>query len=254
MKLHYRRIGAGKPVFIFHGLFGMNDNWQQFALKLADQGHEVILADLRNHGHSPHAEIHDYLHMSEDIQELLVETGVHNPVLIGHSMGGKAVLKWAAEHPECDARIISIDIAPWAYGFRHTAILQALEAVDPPTLMNRKEAEERMRKYISETSIINFLLKNLHRTSDDTFQWRFNLPVISREISEVGQAVWPEKPIEKLILFVKGSNSDYIETGRWPEIELHYPNAKLVTIEGAGHWIHVDRPMELLDVVNSFLK
>ena len=254
MKLHHRRIGTGKPVFIFHGLFGMNDNWQQFALKLAEQGFEVIPADLRNHGHSPHSGTHDYASMADDIMELLEDTGVSNPVLIGHSMGGKAVLKWAADHPEIDAKIISIDIAPWEYGFRHTAILQALEAVDPATLSNRKEAEVRMNAHISEPSVINFLLKNLYRAAEDKFKWRFNLEVLSREIREIGKPVWPEHPVTRPVLFVRGTKSDYLEPERWNEIKEHYPNAELVSIDGAGHWVHVDRPVELLETVTAFLK
>lgn len=231
----------------------MNDNWQQFALKLAERGYEVFLTDLRNHGHSPHAEIHDYASMAEDIMELLIETGVENPILVGHSMGGKAVLKWAAEYPEIPAKIISIDIAPWEYGFRHTSILQALEAVAPPSLAHRKDAEEKMKAYISETSIINFLLKNLHRTTEDTFEWRFNLPVLSREIREVGKPVWPIQPVERPILFIRGGKSDYIDADRWPEIVVCYPNAELVTIDEAGHWVHVDQPESLLNAVTGFM-
>jgi pimeloyl-ACP methyl ester carboxylesterase len=49
MKLKYRIVGEGRPVMIFHGLFGMSDNWQSFAKKLADVGYQVVLGDLRNH-------------------------------------------------------------------------------------------------------------------------------------------------------------------------------------------------------------
>jgi pimeloyl-ACP methyl ester carboxylesterase len=191
--------------------------------------------------------------MADDIMELLEDTGVSDPVLIGHSMGGKAVLKWAADHPEIDARIISIDIAPWEYGFRHTAILQALEAVNPATLSNRKEAEERMRIHIGEPSVINFLLKNLYRTAENKFKWRFNLPVLSSEIREVGKSVWPETPVTRPILLVRGAKSDYLDPERWEEIKEHYPNAQLVSIEDAGHWVHVDRPAELMDAVIRFI-
>lgn len=254
MKLHYRRIGTGRPVFIFHGLFGMNDNWQQFSLKLAENGFEVIPTDLRNHGHSPHSDAHDYASMADDIMELLDDTGVLSPVLIGHSMGGKAVLKWVADHPEIDAKIIIIDIAPWEYGFRHTAILKALEAVNPATLSNRKEAELRMHTHIGEPSVINFLLKNLQRTSENMFQWRFNLPVLSREIREIGKSVWPKESVIRPILFVRGTKSDYLDPDRWEEIKMHYPDAQLVSIEGSGHWVHVDKPNELLCSVIHFLK
>jgi pimeloyl-ACP methyl ester carboxylesterase len=89
MKLNYRIIGEGQPVLIFHGLFGMSDNWQSFARKLSESGYQVVLGDLRNHGHSPHDDQHDYSVIAADIAELISDLNLINPDVIGHSMGGK---------------------------------------------------------------------------------------------------------------------------------------------------------------------
>jgi predicted alpha/beta-fold hydrolase len=73
MKLSYRVYGEGRPVLIFHGLFGMSDNWQSFARQMAENGYQVITADLRNHGLSPHDEEHDYYSMAADVEELITD-------------------------------------------------------------------------------------------------------------------------------------------------------------------------------------
>jgi len=83
MKLHFRELGKGQPLIILHGLFGFSDNWQTHAKKLADY-YRVILVDLRNHGHSPWSEEFSYDLMSEDLNELILENNLLNPIIIGH--------------------------------------------------------------------------------------------------------------------------------------------------------------------------
>ncbi|MBK7965738.1 MAG: alpha/beta fold hydrolase [Bacteroidetes bacterium] len=100
MKLHYRIIGEGNPVLLLHGLFGMSDNLQSFGRQLAEKNHQVIIVDLRNHGQSPHDEIHTYQDMAEDIAALLHDLKLNKVDIIGHSMGGKVVLKLLNSHAE----------------------------------------------------------------------------------------------------------------------------------------------------------
>ena len=59
MKLHYRTIGEGEPLFILHGLFGSADNWQTLGKRFAEK-HKVYFVDQRNHGHSPHSSEFSY--------------------------------------------------------------------------------------------------------------------------------------------------------------------------------------------------
>jgi len=61
-------------------------------------------------------------------------------------------------------------------------------------------------------------------------------------------------PFEKPTLFVRGSRSNYVKDSEWDKTKLLFPNAQLVTIEGAGHWVHADKPKELLEVLRGFLK
>jgi esterase len=99
MYLNYRVLGEGKPFVILHGFLGVSDNWQTFARSLAPLGFTVYLFDLRNHGLSPHDSEHTYAAMAADVAFMLTELKIHNPIIMGHSMGGKVTMKLANDFP-----------------------------------------------------------------------------------------------------------------------------------------------------------
>ena len=115
MKLFFRKYGDfGPPLIIVHGLYGSGDNWVSIARDLSDR-FEVYVVDQRNHGQSPHSEVHDYPSMREDLREFMDSQGIQKAVLIGHSMGGKTVMSFAEAWPERVQALISIDIGPKSY-------------------------------------------------------------------------------------------------------------------------------------------
>ncbi|CAN5441891.1 alpha/beta fold hydrolase [soil metagenome] len=254
MKLHYRIIGSGSPqVLILHGLFGMSDNLQSFAKGLAEKNCSAILVDLRNHGHSPHSDQHTYAAMAADINELMNDLGLQQPVVFGHSMGGKVVMQVLGDFPGAISKAIIVDIAPYKYPVHHREILNALLAVNLPTLKTRGEAEAILAAHIEDNSTRQFLLKNLYRKTADEFAWRFNLPILNAQIEEVGEPTWPTIPIQIPVLFIKGARSGYIDESRMGEILQWYPHAQIVSIPDAAHWVHADQPQLLLNTVLDFI-
>lgn len=92
MKLAYREFGSGQPLIILHGLFGQSDNWNTLAKKFGEKGFHVFTIDQRNHGLSPHSDTWTYESMADDLKEFIEEHQLKEPVLLGHSMGGKTVM------------------------------------------------------------------------------------------------------------------------------------------------------------------
>lgn len=253
MNLHHRILGEGIPVFIFHGLFGMNDNWQSFGKQLMELGFQVVLTDLRNHGHSPHANSHDYSGMAEDIAELMKDFDAPR-LAIGHSMGGKAVLKTLNLFPGLVHAAVVVDIAPWEYLPKHNTVINALNAVDLNTLADRKTAEAVLISRLNDVSTVQFLAKNLYRSTSEQFSWRFNLGTLNKNMHRIGEAVWPDSPVHTPVLFVRGECSDYIEPERFDEVRTNYPEAELAAIPDAGHWIHAEQPRALLTLIADWFK
>ncbi len=253
MKLHYRIIGEGNPVLLLHGLFGMSDNLQSFGRQLAEKNNKVIIVDLRNHGQSPHDSAHSYQLMADDMVKLIENLGLSKVDIIGHSMGGKVVLKLLNTHPEKINKAIVIDIAPWHYPIHHREILDALLSIDLTIIRTRKEAESALAENIKDQGTLFFLLKNLYWKAPEQLAWRFNLQTLTQQIEMIGEETWPEKIIATPILFVRAENSNYIDPYRMNEILKWFPNAELTEIKNSGHWVHADQPAALLEVVDGFI-
>lgn len=251
MDLYFREFGQGEPVVILHGLFGFSDNWQTIAKALAEH-RLVITPDLRNHGRSPKAPTHSYPEMAEDLKTFLEQHWIFTTNLIGHSMGGKVAMQFALHHPDMVDRLVVVDIAPGPATDNHSAIFQALLALDLSQISNRQEAEAFLKKQIPDPGTLQFLLKNISRSAEGRYSWKMNLPVLWKEYPRILDGV-DGPPFDKPALFVRGANSKYIQDSDLPAIKKLFPRAEIVTIEGAGHWVHADEPNALLELLGKFL-
>ncbi|WP_247233987.1 alpha/beta fold hydrolase [Telluribacter sp. SYSU D00476] len=255
MTLNYKKVGeGGQPLIILHGLFGSLDNWLTLSKAIANQGYTVYLVDQRNHGRSPHDDAFSYEHMAADLKEFLEEHQLSNPVLVGHSMGGKTVMQYAVTYPGTFDKLVVVDMAPKAYPVHHGDILRGLNAVPLHELENRNQADETFAQYEPNLGVRQFLLKNLYRKEDDTFDWRFNLQVLTRDIEKVGVPIAATEAVTAPTLFMRGAKSDYVLDTDQNMIKKIFPNAELDTIAGAGHWIHAEQPKAFVESLISFLK
>lgn len=254
MKLAYREFGAGQPLVILHGLFGQSDNWNTLAKRFAEKGFHVFTIDQRNHGLSPHNEVWNYQAMAEDLKEFIETHQLQNPILLGHSMGGKTVMFFELLFPGIANKIIVADIATKAYEPHHDAVLKALNAVDFSEINTRKDAETILGQYISDFGTKQFLLKNIYWREDESKQmaWRFNLPVICKEYNNVGVEV-PVGSSTVKALFVRGEKSNYVLDSDLIDIEKHFPNYTLKTVANSGHWVHAEQPEAFFNCVMEFI-
>jgi esterase len=253
MKLNFKKIGlSDKKIVILHGLFGSLDNWMTHGKHLAESGFEVYLVDQRNHGKSPHQNEHNYQLMASDLHQFLVDQQIENPFLLGHSMGGKTVMQFVMEYNYPIQKLVVVDIAPKFYLPHHKSIINAFLAVDIQHISSRIEAEEAMRPFVDDQGVLLFLMKNLDRTSAG-FSWKINLPVLIKNIDNIGETYLFSKPCQLQALFIRGAKSDYIVEADRDLIKLHFPNANLVTIRDAGHWVHAEQYDNFMKTLLYFL-
>ncbi len=255
MKLFFRKTGEnGSNIIILHGIFGSSDNWLTIGKVLAEN-HTVYMLDQRNHGQSPRSEVFNYEAMAADLKEFIDDYAIENPILVGHSMGGKVVMQFAMNFPEAFAKMVVVDIAPKFYPVHHSMILQGLASVDLENLKSRTEANEILKRFEESEGVRQFLLKNLWRNpaKNNEFDWRINVPVIAKNIDVVGHELENEKSVSKPILFIRGAESHYIQPEDERKIWELFPNYELETIEGAGHWVQADKPQEFIEVLSRFV-
>jgi pimeloyl-ACP methyl ester carboxylesterase len=257
MKLFFRRYGriGDQPLIILHGLFGISDNWVTYGRRIADEGFDVIIPDQRNHGLSPHSDIFNYLALTDDLMDLIEDERIVNPIILGHSMGGKVAMRFTLEHPELVNRIIVVDISLKAYGDRphHRNIIEAMQAVDLKQHTSRATIEAQLEQRVKEIRIRQFLMKNLHWRDKETLEWRLNLNGIARNLNQMFDGIDTTMAFYKPTLFVRGGQSDYILPEDYPVIRSNFPNAEIITIESASHWVHAEAAEQFYLLTSGFL-
>lgn len=240
MNLFHRVMGDGPPLLILHGLFGSSDNWQTHARVFA-QSHTVYLVDQRNHGHSLHEHGMDYDVLANDLFELVAHLGLRDVRMIGHSMGGKTIMRFAQQYSFLIDKMVVADMGVKEYPSHHDEVFKGLFAVDVSHCATRKEAESRLSNYVSDSGTVQFLLKNLYWKEPGVLAWRFNLQEIYEKRERLMEAL-PLEKVDSTVLFLTGGKSHYVLGGDHESIREMVPNACFLSMENAGHWLHADQP------------
>ena len=263
MQLHYRKEGAGKPLVIIHGLYGSSDNWIIISAKLAEK-YTVYSVDLRNHGNSPHNPVHTYAGMKDDIAGFFSQHNIEEAVLIGHSMGGKTAMLFAADYPEKVSKLIVVDIAPKDYLNMehdsqyplHRSILLAMMEVNFDHIRTRQDIEDFLAEKIDSQRIRQFLLKNATLDKHTgKFKWKLNVQALFDHLEEIVEGGNYRQFEDRIpitaypVVFIRGLESPYIRDEDIAVIKKIYPDAVVVDIPNAGHWLHAEQPGIFLENV-----
>ncbi|MCK5730099.1 MAG: alpha/beta fold hydrolase [Draconibacterium sp.] len=263
MELFYRKEGNGSPLVIVHGLYGSSDNWINIGKRLAKK-HTVYMIDQRNHGRSPFAETHSFNDLRNDLQDFFEKHKIEKATILGHSMGGKVAMWFAADFPEKVEKLVIADIAPKNYlllkddsqFYLHQNILLAMLEIDFSKIKSRNDVDDFMAEKLDNKQIRQFLLKNVIKDNEtNQYKWRVNAEVLYSYLEEIVSGVnknWLDDriPITSYpVIFIRGMKSKYI----LPEDELLineiYPDSRIINIPNAGHWLHAEQPEKFIQAV-----
>ena len=268
MNLFFREEGEGFPLVIVHGLYGSSDNWLTVGKKLSSR-FKVYMIDQRNHGRSPNSQEHNYEVLKNDLADFFDQQKIEKAIVMGHSMGGKTAMCFAADYPERVEKLIVVDIAPKDYFllkdesqyFLHKNIMKAMLTIDFSRIESRKDVENYLLERIDSVSIVQFLLKNVHRKKEShQFEWRLNVQVLFDNLDEIISGINASWFNDRLpiftypVLFIKGENSNYILPEDYQTIRHIYPEAIIRVIPNAGHWLHAEQPQLFMEVLEQFLE
>ncbi|NBB84690.1 MAG: alpha/beta fold hydrolase [Bacteroidetes bacterium] len=256
MELFYNRYGtAGPPLIILHGLLGASGNWHTLSKNVFSKGYQVYTVDQRNHGESPHDDRLDYPTMADDLAAFMDQQGLDQAHILGHSMGGKTAMRFALDRPERVDRLIVVDIAPKAYPPHHLELIDALQALDLAAHDRRRSIDRALAKDVPSRPIRQFALKNLtYVSAEERYAWKNNLPAIRANYTHISGAVALDGQFTEPTLFVRGEYSAYVQSEDIAAIWQGFPNAKIVTVEDAAHWVHAEAPEAFAQVVMDFLR
>lgn len=249
--------GQGTPRVVFlHGLLGQGKNWATIADGLGAEGPSLLM-DLPNHGRSPWTDDLGYATLADqvaaDLRERLgPEASI---VVVGHSMGGKVAMALALRHPTLVRGLVVVDIAPddSSHGYGFGRLVGALRDLDLANVHDRGDADAALAPSIPDAATRGFLLQNLHRSSGG-WAWRPNLDLIARQLPTISG--WPagvRGTYDGPVLWLRGDRSDYVRSEHGAAMRALFPRALLVTIKGAGHWVHADQPAAVTSALTTFL-
>ena len=253
LELNAVTTGEGPAVLLLHGLFGSATNWRGIARALSDD-FQVHALDLRNHGSSPWADSMAYDEMAGDVLGFIDRQALANVSVIGHSMGGKAAMALALLNPDRIDQLIVADVAPVSYADTLTPFAEAMRSVDVFAAASRTEVQRRLQSMLPDPSVAGFLAQNLINRNDH-FDWRINLAAITAEMSTLSG--FPEKlrtlHFDRPITVIAGADSAYVAHKDGAEFAPMFSQVSVEVIQGAGHWVHADRPDDFVAIARRAL-
>jgi pimeloyl-ACP methyl ester carboxylesterase len=244
------RQDEGPAILLLHGLFGSAKNLGAIARALGTRA-RVISLDIRNHGESPHAAAMDYAAMAADVAETAASLGVERAIVVGHSMGGKISMVLALTRPEMVEKLVVLDIAPVAYHHGYDDYVAGMKSIIPTKELTRHAADAALAAYVPEPAFRSFLLNNL--VLGDAPRWRVALDEIGAAMPELVAWDDPGGVFQGPALFVRGANSSYVRDESRDKILQLFPKAEMVTVAGAGHWLHAEQPKAVIAALEGFL-
>jgi esterase len=206
---------AAAPLVLLHGMPSDGSTWAGVAAELA-AGYRVITPDQRGHGASARTATYSLEEMREDLRQFADALGLDRFVLCGHSMGGMVATRFAERYPDRLAGLIVVDSPP----------ADGTHAFDPGPRPDGALP----------------------------YDWAV-VPAIFAQLNDPDPAWWAELPaITAPTLVIGGGATSPVPQQLLAKLAGLVPDATLVTIEGAGHAVHRNRPAEFLATVRPFLE
>jgi pimeloyl-ACP methyl ester carboxylesterase len=250
-----------KHLVFLHGLFGNQNNWRPISYSESIRSRRnSILIDMRNHGDSQHHESMRYPEMAEDVINLIDKLGINKFTLLGHSMGAKIAMNVGTKIPDRLDGLIIVDSAPKDNMELRNIKNKTLDIIDKVSSYNvegksRKEVIEDFKKMF-DSSAANLLNTNLTYISPDSdkVKWRSNITSIKNNAENIlGYESDHGKVYTEKILVLVGEKSHHFPIDVFKQIFPKISEDDIVVVKGAGHWVHADKPGEVIANISKFL-
>lgn len=263
------------PLLLAHGGFDFAGTFDVFAPLLAAGGWRVVAWDQRGHGDSAHTALYSWEADARDALAVLDATTRHPAPVVGHSKGGSVLLHLAEACPHRVSRLVNIDGLPsrrpspdvsdheqtrqlaadvtgWLDHRRRTAGLLR----KPGTLEELADRRGRMNPRLSK-EWLRYLVPVGARHDADGWRWK-----IDPSLRFGGFGPWrPDWYLERLpglsvpLLGILGLVPEVMGWGTTAESLRRFlpPGAALVEFADTGHFLHIEKPREIADLVLRFL-
>ena len=263
--LHYLDWGLDRgpadapPVVLLHGITGHARVWDHLAERLAPR-HRVLALDQRGHGDSDPAPDDDYRvgTMADDVAAFVGSLRIDRFALLGHSMGGRIAIRYAADHAARLERLVIVDIGP-DINLAGLQRVRDMMANAPERIESEEWAVEYIRRAnpLQDVDMLRERVRHgLRRAPDGELTWKYakGLRDMMREGRRDAVDLWEPLPrIPCPTLIVRGAESDILSAEVAKKMAERLPDGRVVEIAGAGHTVPADRPEEFVRQIRAFL-
>ena len=240
--LHYTDCGEGQPILLLHG-WGCNCTTFGAARKWLEEHFRVITVDFAGFGQSEEPrEVWGVEEYTRSIEALAKAEGIENPVLIGHSFGGRVSIVYASRNKVCKVILVdaagvkpkrSIDYYVKVYSFK-------LMKWAAPIILGKARAQELIEKRRAKSGSSDY--------SKSSPKMR---AILSKVVNEDLCHLMPKIVVPTLLFW--GENDTATPLSDAKKMERLIPDAGLVTVAGAGHFSFLENMPLFLRVLESFL-
>jgi esterase len=255
-RFHHKITGpSGAPKVVFlHGIMGYWANWRG-VISSFEKDYEILAYDQRGHGRSMKPkEGYAPENYAEDLKFILDELKWDQINLVGHSMGGRNALCFAAEFPQRINKLAIEDIGPSTKTSDPEYFENLLGRVPTP-FADKKQAKDFLYNNF-DPRLGAYLYSNIEEVSPGLFDWRFSKEAILTSSREGRARDW-WKEFESLkmpTLLIRGELSRDLTKEEMQEALARNSNVRGVEIKGAGHWVHSEKQAEFNETLRAFLK
>ena len=248
------RWGSGPPeVVLLHGGAQNAHTWDTVALAL---DRPVLAVDLPGHGRSDWREDHHYSPpaLAADVEVAVRELAPEAALLVGMSLGGLTALCLTASARDIVRRLAVVDVTPGTDRAKAEPIIafvsgpERFESFD--ALLERTVAHNPTR---SVSSLRRGVLHNATEDPDGSWRWRWDPQHLPGEVNVEFADLWTMVDAVRVpFLLLRGSLSGVVDDDDVAEVRRRVPSVRVEVVDGAGHSIQGDRPVELARLLSEF--
>ena len=258
---------SDRSCLLVHGGGQTRHSWHNTAVTLARAGWYAVAMDLRGHGDSDWAPDGDY-QLNAFAADLISVCGqLHQPVLIGASLGGTsslAALGLTADQP-CGRALVMVDVAPHIETKGADRILNFMrEHLETgfATLEEVAEAVHAYNPHRPRPTDLSGLRKNVRQRDDGRWYWHWDPRFMSltpkddetrTRAHRTEQLVAAARSLTVPTLLVRGRQSDLLSEQGAQDFLAMVPHARYADVGGAGHMVAGDRNDAFSNAVVEFL-
>jgi len=252
--------GSSEPrLVLVHGSGQNAHTWDTVALAL---NVPLIAVDLPGHGHSSWRDDTTYSPqgMAEDLAVVIQQHAANAVAIVGMSLGGLTCLALASAHPNLVPHLVLVDITPGVTSKKAKAVLDFING--PQSFASFDELFARTKEHNptrSESSLRRGILHNAKQIEDGSWQWRYDRRGQTETAGSAPGHEAPRSPMwdmisawNKPLLMVRGGISPVVDDEDIAELRKRCAHVEVVVVDGAGHSVQGDRPVELANVLRRF--